>query len=55
MTSISVRTRAVAWYGGPINPTDEERAAFEGMFDSMNQGFGGTFDQLADYLAKVQN
>ena len=41
--------------GGPINPTDEERAAFEGMFDSMNQGFGGTFDQLADYLAKVQN
>lgn len=40
--------------GGPVNPTEEERAIFEGMFDSMNQGFGGTFDQLVAYLAKVQ-
>jgi uncharacterized protein YndB with AHSA1/START domain len=39
--------------GGPINPTHEERANFEGMFDSMQQGFGGTFDQLDEYLAKA--
>ena len=29
-----------------------ERDAFEGMFASMQQGFGGTFDQLEAYLAK---
>ena len=39
--------------GGPINPTDEERAMFEGMFASMQQGFGGTFDQLDAFLTKV--
>jgi uncharacterized protein YndB with AHSA1/START domain len=37
--------------GGPINATDEERKTFVSMFDSMRQGFGGTFDQLAAYLA----
>lgn len=39
--------------GGPINPTDEERSAFENMFASMTQGFGGTFDQLDAFLAKA--
>jgi uncharacterized protein YndB with AHSA1/START domain len=39
--------------GGPINATEEERRIFAGMHDSMRQGFGGTFDQLADYLAKA--
>lgn len=34
-----------------LNPTDEERATFEGGFDNMKQGFGGTWDQLAAYLA----
>lgn len=38
--------------GGPIDPTDAERALFEGHFASMEQGFGGTFEQLAAYLAK---
>jgi uncharacterized protein YndB with AHSA1/START domain len=37
----------------PINATPEERAFFEGMFKSMEGGFGGTFDQLAAYLAKA--
>ncbi|UUZ83912.1 SRPBCC domain-containing protein [Paenibacillus sp. P26] len=37
--------------GGPHNATDEERAAFEAMRPMMQQGFGGTFDQLAEYLA----
>ena len=39
--------------GGPINPTDEERATFEGSFASMKQGFGSTFDQLDEFLAKA--
>jgi uncharacterized protein YndB with AHSA1/START domain len=38
--------------GGPIDATEEERRTIAGMFDSMRQGFGGTFDQLAGYLAK---
>lgn len=38
--------------GGPINATEEERKTFAGMFDSMRQGFTGTFDQLAEFLAK---
>jgi len=40
--------------GAPIGPTEEERSAWEGHFDSMNQGFGGTFDALDAYLAKIQ-
>ena len=37
--------------GRPLNATDEERATFVDMFPSMQQGFGGTFDQLEAYLA----
>ena len=37
--------------GHPLNATDDERATFLDMFPSMQQGFGGTFDQLAAYLA----
>ncbi len=40
--------------GGPINATDEEKATFYGAFESMNQGFKGTFDQLEEYLATVK-
>jgi uncharacterized protein YndB with AHSA1/START domain len=39
--------------GHPINATDDERKAFAGHFDSMRQGFGGTFDQLAEHLAAI--
>ncbi|MFC4766492.1 SRPBCC domain-containing protein [Effusibacillus consociatus] len=39
--------------GGPINATEEEIKTFESMLESMQQGFAGTFDQLADYLAMV--
>ena len=35
---------------GPINALAVERAQFAGFFDSMNQGFSGTLDQLAAYL-----
>ncbi len=37
--------------GSPINATEEERSMYLSMFDSMRQGFGGTFDQLAEHLA----
>jgi uncharacterized protein YndB with AHSA1/START domain len=35
----------------PINAADEERATFAAGMESMKQGWGGTFDQLAEYLA----
>jgi len=41
--------------GGPVNPTEDERKAWEGHFDSMNQGFSGTFDKLDAYLEKAQS
>lgn len=40
--------------GGPLGSTREEAAVYEGMFPSMQQGFGGTFDQLSAYLAELQ-
>lgn len=42
-------TLTIRWL--PINSTEEERATFAGAMDSMTQGWSGTFDQLADYLA----
>lgn len=37
--------------GGPINATELERETFKEGHKSMQQGFTGTFDQLAAYLA----
>jgi len=37
--------------GSPFNANDAERAAFESMKPSMDQGFKGTLDQLEAYLA----
>jgi uncharacterized protein YndB with AHSA1/START domain len=37
----------------PLNPTEEERKTFEGTYEGMKQGWGGTLDQLADYLVKA--
>jgi uncharacterized protein YndB with AHSA1/START domain len=39
--------------GGPINASEEECKTYEEGFESMKQGFAGTFDQLADYLTRV--
>jgi uncharacterized protein YndB with AHSA1/START domain len=36
---------------GAVKATAAEHAQFVGLFDSMQQGYGGTFDQLAEYLA----
>ncbi|MFG1731685.1 SRPBCC domain-containing protein [Paenibacillus sp. 843] len=40
--------------GGPISATAEELAAFDEMAPMVKQGFGGTFDQLAEYLESQQ-
>lgn len=39
--------------GGPINATEEERETFWNGQESVRQGFAGTFDQLAVYLAEA--
>jgi uncharacterized protein YndB with AHSA1/START domain len=38
--------------GSPVNATEEERKTFEAGFESMQQGFKGTLDQLENYLAR---
>jgi uncharacterized protein YndB with AHSA1/START domain len=45
-------TITVRWI--PINATTEERKTFADNHASMNQGWGGTMDQLAAYLGKAQ-
>jgi uncharacterized protein YndB with AHSA1/START domain len=40
--------------GAPINASAEERSTYQGMVESLKQGFGGTFDQLSDYLANIR-
>lgn len=37
----------------PINASDEERRTYEAGFDSMRGGYGGTWDKLDAYLAKL--
>ena len=44
-------TLTVRWT--PVNPTDEERKTFDSAHEGMKQGWGGSFEQLADYLAKA--
>lgn len=41
--------------GGPVNATDEELKTFREGVASMQQGFGGTFDQLDEYLTTVKS
>jgi uncharacterized protein YndB with AHSA1/START domain len=39
--------------GGPINATEVERRIFADNFAGMQQGFSGTYDQLAEYLERA--
>jgi uncharacterized protein YndB with AHSA1/START domain len=41
-------------HGIPINASPEEHKTFKAGHSSMQQGFKGTLDQLAEYLAKAQ-
>jgi len=38
----------------PLEATAEERATFDAAHDGMRGGWGGSFDQLAAYLAQAQ-
>lgn len=40
--------------GGPVNASDEEMKAFNGMAPMVAQGFEGTFEQLDHYLSSQQ-
>jgi uncharacterized protein YndB with AHSA1/START domain len=42
----------ITFSGKPLNATEEEKQMFQDNFDSMTNGFTGTFDQLEKYLAK---
>jgi uncharacterized protein YndB with AHSA1/START domain len=44
-------TVTVRWL--PLNATAEECKTFEAGFESMQQGWGGTFEQLGAYLAQI--
>lgn len=41
--------------GMPVDAIDAEQEMFESMFESMHQGFEGTFGKLDAYLEQVQN
>ena len=40
--------------GHPVDATAEQEATYRSMFDGMQQGFAGTFDQLETYLNNIQ-
>lgn len=44
-------TVTVRW--SPFNATEQETGTFNGAHESMRTGWGGTFEQLADYLAAL--
>ena len=44
-------TITIKW--APLNPTEEERKTFDTSHEGMTMGWSGTFDQLAEYLAKA--
>lgn len=43
---------ALQWHA--LDASDEENATFDGAHAGMAQGWGGTMDQLAAYLARLQ-
>lgn len=45
-------TLTIKW--SPLNADQTERATFGGAHDGMRQGWGGTLDQLAAYLAEAR-
>jgi uncharacterized protein YndB with AHSA1/START domain len=45
-------TITIKW--SPLNPTESERKTFDSAHAGMQQGWTGTLDQLADYLATTE-
>jgi len=52
LVEIAEKTR-VTLRARPHGAAENEVKVFEGMFASLDQGYGGTFDQLASCLAKA--
>ena len=52
--SESAGKTTLAMTGTPFNAGDADKAFFESMFPSMQQGFKGTLDQLEEYLRSQQ-
>jgi uncharacterized protein YndB with AHSA1/START domain len=46
---------AITLRSSPLNASEEERQGFIDLFPGMQQGYSGTFDQLAAYLAKASS
>ncbi|HWA92801.1 MAG TPA: SRPBCC domain-containing protein [Rhizomicrobium sp.] len=44
----------LAMTGTPFEAPESEREFFRAMFPSMQQGYAGTLDQLADYVKRAQ-
>lgn len=40
--------------GHPVNASSAQEETYHSMFKSMEQGFGGTMDQLESYLTSIQ-
>jgi uncharacterized protein YndB with AHSA1/START domain len=41
--------------GHPVNASPEEEKSYYSLFESMQKGFGGTFNQLEEYLDQFKN
>jgi uncharacterized protein YndB with AHSA1/START domain len=51
LTEENGKTRVtIRW--SALNPTEAERKTFDSSHAGMNQGWTGTFEQLAEYLAQ---
>ena len=48
------RGTRMALHWQALDANDEENATFDGAHAGMTQGWSGTMDQLAAYLARVQ-
>ena len=48
------RGTRMALHWQALDASDEENATFDGAHAGMTQGWGGTMDQLAAYLARLQ-
>ena len=46
-----ITTITIRW--SPLNATPEERQTFDASHEGMRMGWGGTFDQLAEYLVRA--
>jgi uncharacterized protein YndB with AHSA1/START domain len=53
LTEINNKTK-LTLLSYPIHASAEEQQTFIHGFDSMQEGYGGTFDQLRDYLLTIQ-